>query len=125
MDEAGRSGGGATPKLPRFAGKVIVLTDASNSSATLQFCQMFRANGLGRILGETTGGNLRGINAEKFMFCRLPATGLEVDVPLVGFFPEGAPEDSGLVPDVAVVQTWRDIAAGRDAVMARALANNT
>jgi hypothetical protein len=121
VDEAGRSGGGVTPKSPRFTGKVIVLTDASNSSATLQFCQMFRANGLGRIIGETTGGNLRGINAEKFFFCRLPATGIEVDVPLVGFFPYGSPADTGLVPDVVVTQTWRDVAAGSDPVMGRAL----
>jgi Peptidase family S41 len=121
VDEAGRSGGGVTPKSPRFAGKVIVLTDASISSATLQFCQMFRANGLGRIIGETTGGNLRGISAEKFMFCRLPATGIEVDVPLVGFFPEGTLRDSGLVPDVVVRSTWRDVAAGTDAIMVCAL----
>jgi Peptidase family S41 len=121
ISDQGRSGGGVTPTMPHFGGKVIVLTDASNSSATLQFCQMFRANGLGRIIGETTGGNLRGINAEKFMFCRLPATGLEVDVPLVGFFPDGSPRDSGLVPDVVVTQTWRDVAQGNDAIMARAV----
>jgi hypothetical protein len=121
LDEAGRSGGSVMPKAPHFAGKVIVLTDATNSSATLQFCQMLRANRLGKIVGGTTGGNLRGINAEKFMFCRLPSTGLEVDVPLVGFFPDGAPPDSGLVPDVAISQTWRDVASGFDRTMDRAM----
>jgi Peptidase family S41 len=121
-DQQGRSGGEVTPKAPRFGGKVIVLTDASNSSATLQFCQMLRANGLGKIVGDTTGGNMRGINAEKFMFCRLPGTGLEVDVPLVGFFTDGAQADAGLVPDVPVSHTWRDIRAGNDPVMRRALA---
>jgi hypothetical protein len=120
-DDTGRSGGNVVPQTPYFGGKVIVLTDASNSSATLQFCQMLRANGLGRIVGATTGGNLRGINAEKFMFCRLPATGLEVDVPLVGFFPDGLPRDGGLVPDVTVARTWRDVATGQDIVLARAV----
>jgi hypothetical protein len=125
LDETGRSGGGVSPKAPHFTGKVVVLTDATNSSATLQFCQMLRANGLGKIVGGTTGGNLRGINAEKFMFCRLPGTGLEVDVPLVGFFPDGAPADSGLVPDIAVAPRWQDIAQGSDPVMDRALSAST
>ena len=120
-DNTGRSGDDITPKLPHFTGKVIVITDASNSSATLQFCQMLRANRLGTIIGGTTGGNLRGINAEKFMFCRLPGTGIEVDVPLVGFFPAGNPADSGLVPDLTVSQTWRDVAGGQDKVLTRAL----
>jgi hypothetical protein len=121
LDEAGRSGGGVTPKSPHFKGKIVVLTDASNSSASLQFCQMVRENRLGKIVGGVTGGNLRGINAEKFMFCRLPGTGLEVDVPLVGFFPTGSPRDGGLVPDVTVTRSWRDIARGNDPVMTRAL----
>jgi Peptidase family S41 len=125
IDQEGRSGGGATPKATHFKGKVIVLTDATNSSATLQFCQMLRANGLGKVVGGTTGGNLRGINAEKFMFCRLPATGLEVDVPLVGFFPDGSTRDGGLVPDVVVTRTWQDVARGYDRVMDTALKDAT
>lgn len=120
-DQQGRSGGGITPKGLGFSGKVIVLTDASISSATLQFCQMLRANGLGKIVGGPTGGNLRGINAEKFMFARLPGTGLEVDVPLVGFFTDGVQPDSGLVPDIATPLTWRDIADGNDPALFRAL----
>jgi Peptidase family S41 len=121
LDEAGRSGGGVTPKATYFGGKVIVLSDAANSSATLQFCQMLRANGLGRIVGSITGGNLRGINAEKFMFARLPGTGLEVDVPLVGYYPNDNPRDGGLIPDQIVSPTWRDIALGRDRVLDRAI----
>jgi hypothetical protein len=122
LDEAGRSGGDVTPKASYFGGKVVVLTDATNSSATLQFCQMLRTHRLGTIIGGITGGNLRGINAEKFMFARLPATGLEVDVPLVGFYPAGKPVDSGLVPDRIITPTWRDIAAGTDPVLDAALA---
>jgi hypothetical protein len=125
LDESGRSGSSVTPKAPHFMGKVVVLTDATNSSATLQFCQMLRANDLGKIVGGATGGNLRGINAEKFMFCRLPGTGIEVDVPLVGFFPQGAQADSGLVPDIAVAPRWQDIARGNDPVMERALRAST
>jgi C-terminal processing protease CtpA/Prc len=121
-DNAGRSGGAVAPKDPHFSGTVVVLTDAAISSATLQFCQMFRANRLGTIMGETTGGNLRGINAEKFFFARLPGTGIEVDVPLVGFFPDGNPADSGLVPDRIVRTTWQDVASARDPVLAAAIA---
>jgi hypothetical protein len=120
VDQTGRSGGQTLPIQPYFAGKTIVLTDASNSSATLQFCQLFRANRLGQIIGATTGGNLRGINAEKFFFANLPKTGIVVDVPLVGFFPSGNPPDGGLVPDITLEPSWLDIGRGDDVVMARA-----
>ena len=109
-------------KGPRLTLPVAILTSAVNSSATFQFAQRAQRNGLAKLYGGTTGGNRRGINGGCFFFVRLPASGLEFDLPLVGYFPAGRQPDSGLVPDVAVSATVADIADGRDSVIARARA---
>jgi hypothetical protein len=111
-----------TPKGPRFTGKVVVLTDAQNSSATFQFAQRTQKLGLGKLCGGPTGGNQRGINGGAFFFLELPGSGLEADVPLISRFPLTPKPDAGLTPDIAVEVTAQDIAAGRDRVMETALA---
>jgi hypothetical protein len=92
-----------------------------NSSATFQFADLVQASKLGLLVGAPTGGNRRGINGGAFFFLRLPASGLEVDLPLIGTFPATPQPDAGLTPDVAVAETQEDIAQGRDTVLNRAL----
>ena len=106
------------PKGPRYEGEVVVLTSAQNSSATFAFAQLVRCERLGRLIGETTGGNRRGINGGSFYFLRLPETGLEADLPLIGTFPLAAQPDAGIVPDHLIIPTVADLAAGRDPVLA-------
>ncbi len=109
------------PIGPRFAGRLFVLTSAQNSSATFQFAAIVRANRLGTLIGGATGGNRRGINGGAYYFLRLPESGLEIDLPLIGYFPPTPQPDAGVMPDVAVGPTPEDIAAGRDPVLERAL----
>lgn len=115
------------PRGRRFTRPVVVLCDASNSSATFQFAQTVKDNGLATLLGQTTGGNRRGINGGAFFFLRLPASGFEIDLPLIASFPATPQPDAGIEPDVFVPITAADIAEGRDAEMeaatARILAN--
>lgn len=106
------------PEGRRFKGKVAVLCDASNSSATFGFDQTVKDNGLATLVGQTTGGNRRGINGGAFFFLKLPVSGLEVDLPLIASFPATPQPDAAIAPDIAVPMTVRDIAAGRDAQMA-------
>ncbi len=100
----------------------MVLVDAMNSSATFSFARLVKDAGLGTLIGEPTGGNRRGTNGGAFLFLRLPATGIEVDIPLIGSFPTTPQPDAGIVPDVVVRPTPADIAAGTDRVMAAAIA---
>ncbi len=110
-------------KGPRLTLPVAVLISPVNSSATFQFAALARRHNLARLYGSTTGGNRRGINGGCFFFVRLPASGLEFDLPLVGYFPAAPQPDAGLVPDVAVAATIADMIAGHDPVMARARAD--
>lgn len=106
------------PNGPRYEGEVVVLISSQNSSATFGFAQLVRRERLGRLVGETTGGNRRGINGGSFYFLRLPETGLEADLPLIGTFPLTAQPDAGIVPDHLIVPKVADLAAGRDPVLA-------
>jgi hypothetical protein len=109
------------PTGPRLALPVAALIGPVNSSATFSFAVKARLSGRVRLFGETTGGNQRGINGGCFFFVRLPASGLEFDLPLISYFPPGHPPDAGVDPDFRVAPTAADIAAGRDPVMSRAL----
>ena len=121
IESDGQSRAPILPQGPRFNGKVVVLVDAANSSATFQFSQLVQSRRLGTLLGAPTGGNLRGINGGAFFFLRLPNSGLEVDLPLIATFPSTPQPDAGLTPDVLVSDTASDIAQGRDVVLAKAI----
>lgn len=109
------------PAATRLKLPVATLIGSTNSSATFQFAAMARASGKVRLFGETTGGNRRGINGGCFFFVRLPASGLEFDLPLVGYFPTAPQPDAGLDPDVRVASSAADIAKGHDRALASAV----
>ncbi len=106
-----------TPAATRYRGRVWVLVGAVNSSATFQFALAVKESGVATLVGQPTGGNRRGINGGAFFFLRLPTTGLEIDLPLIAGFPTTPQPDAGVVPDILVTPTPRDIAAGIDAEM--------
>ncbi|MFM9827515.1 MAG: peptidase S41, partial [Sphingomonas sp.] len=111
-----------TPASKRLTLPVATLIGPTNSSATFQFALMARASGKVRLFGRTTGGNQRGINGGAFFFVRLPASGLEFDLPLIGNFATRPVPDAGLAPDVMIAPTPADIAAGRDPALDAAMA---
>lgn len=109
------------PASPRYRGKVVVLVDAANSSATFQFASLVQRERLAVLVGSATGGNQRGINGGAFFFARLPRTKIEVDVPLIGTFPAGPAQDAGVTPDHIVEVTAAALAAGIDVQLNAAL----
>jgi hypothetical protein len=111
------------PAAPRYRGRAYVLVDASNSSATFEFDQLVQQNHLATLAGTPTGGNQRGINGGAFFFIRLPNSGIEVDLPLIGTFPRTSAPDAGLTPDLVLERTQAGIAAGTDTVLESLLAH--
>lgn len=105
---------GIQPKGKRYEGRVFVLVDAACSSATFQFAATVKRHRLGTLVGQTTGGNRRGINGGAFFFLRLPNSKIEVDLPLIAGFPATEEPDEGIVPDIAIEPSVADIAAGVD-----------
>jgi hypothetical protein len=109
------------PRGRRFGGQVAILAEASNSSATFQFLQAVKGTGIATIVGGVSGGNRRGLNGGAFFFLRLPMTHLEVDLPIIGFFPDRPQADAGIEPDLPIADAPEDIRTGRDRPMERAL----
>ena len=107
------------PKPNGFKGQVFVLVDSANSSATFEFERLVQSYHLGTLVGEPTGGNLRGINGGAFYFLELPHSHIEVDLPLIAEFPEAPQPNRGLVPDLVIYPSREDLALGRDAVLDR------
>jgi len=109
------------PKGRRFAGKVAVLVGPKNASATFGFASLMQRYRLGTLIGEQTGGNRRGINGGAFFFIGLPGSGIEVDLPLIAYWPGTPQPDAGVMPDIAVPARVADVQAGRDAALGRAV----
>ncbi len=109
------------PAKRRFMGKVVILIGPKNASATFGFAATVKQHRLATLVGEPTGGNLRGINGGAFFFVGLPESRIEVDLPLIAYWPDTPQPDAGVRPDIAVPLTPADLAASRDRQMARAL----
>jgi hypothetical protein len=117
LSRASDGGDAIAPIAPRFAGRVWVLVGAVNSSATFEFISAAQRHRLATLVGQPSGGNQRGITGGAYFFLRLPRTGIEVDVPLIGQFPliDPLPPNAGIEPDVPVRPSLEDVARRRDA----------
>lgn len=106
---------------PRLDLPVAALIGPICSSATFSFARRARESGLVRLFGEPSGGNLRGINGNGYFFVRLPGSGLEFDMPIIGNFSQTRQPDRGVLPDVLVRPTISDVAAQRDPCLQSAM----
>jgi hypothetical protein len=111
------------PVAQPYPGRSIVLVGPQNSSAGFLFARDLQRGRAATLLGQPTGGNLRGLNGGQLCWVNLPASGVGVDIPLVSAFAAGDPPDAGVSPDVLVDPRWADAAAGVDTELqaARAL----
>lgn len=101
--------------------EVWLLVDASNSSATFHLAKTAKANGTATLVGQATGGNLKGTNGGGIFFLTLPNTKVEVDIPIFGSYPLGEMPDRGVLPDVEVQRTVEDFLKGRDVELEKVL----
>ncbi len=102
------------PRANNFQGRAFVIADATNASASFQFLRAVRENGLATIVGQTSGGNLQGINGDSYALLSLPNSRFEIDIPLYFQSPPAPQPDAGVVPDWPVEPNIDDIAAGVD-----------
>ncbi|MEM6785170.1 MAG: S41 family peptidase, partial [Bacteroidota bacterium] len=110
------------PAPDAFDGRTAVLLDVGPSSATFLLADAIQRTGIAPLVGQTTGGNLKGINGGQIVFLELPHTGLVVDIPLIGSRPLTPGPDRGVVPDVLVEPDVAALVAGRDPELEAALA---
>ncbi len=97
-----------------YGGRTFVVVGPANSSSTLTLASTIQTHGLATLVGRETGGNQRGINGGQYFFLRLPNSGIEMDIPLIGYFAGEDKPDRGIEPDVLVEPSLADIRAGID-----------
>ncbi len=97
------------PDNNNFQGKTFIIADSSNASATFQFLDYAQKNKLGKIVGQTTGGNKQGINGGNYFFLNLPNSKIEIDIPVYFQSPLKNQKDESVIPDVLVKKQADDI----------------
>ncbi len=110
------------PVAKPFVGQVVALIGPQNSSAGFLIARDLQRAGAATLIGQPTGGNLRGLNGGQLAWITLPASGVAVDIPLLAHFAPGEPPDAGVMPDVRVAPSFADALAGRDTDMLAARA---
>lgn len=105
------------PSNNSYSGKVYLLVGPENSSASFFLAHYLKTLKRATLIGTETGGNLNGINGEKFVMLHLPNSGIEVDIPLIGYFARTEQPDQGIMPDVVVEKTVADLQEETDPVL--------
>ncbi|MFK7947555.1 MAG: S41 family peptidase [Saprospiraceae bacterium] len=102
------------PSRKRFKGNIYVICNAANSSATFNMATYCKRYNLATLVGQTTGGNQRGITGGRMFFLNLPNSKIELDIPLISAPVDYNIPDEGIKPDVIVERSVNDIINGID-----------
>jgi len=112
------------PRADRFTGRSFLLVGPENSSATFSLAQLAQQTGAATLVGQPTGGNLRGLNGGQLAWVTLPNSGVAVDIPLLATSYGAATPDAGITPDILVRRSFNGQVENRDEEM-EALATQT
>ena len=114
------------PVATPYPGRSVVLVGPQNSSAGFLFARDLQRSGAAVLIGQPTGGHLRGLNSGQIAWLTLPASGVAVDIPLRAAFTvdeDGEPAPNhGVLPELPVAPRFEDAAAGIDTTLAAAVA---
>ena len=113
----------STPSRRPYTGKLVVLVDAGSASATEVFARTMQRTQRGTILGDTTAGAVmqsrlwpHSIGADIVVVYGVSVTDADIIMP-----DGGRLENLGVVPDIIVLPSGKDLADGRDPALARAI----
>lgn len=104
-----------------FQGNTFLLVNAANSSATFFLTSALKRNKIATIVGSETGGNLKGTNGGQLFFLTLPNSKIEIDIPLIGYYPLIVQPDKGITPDIEVALKITDMLSGKDKVLEKTI----
>lgn len=103
-----------SPKAKTYRGKVYLIADASNSSGTYFLINYLKNNQLATVVGQTSGGNQQGITGGQILYLNLPHSKVEVDIPLIGYYPSSPKPNQGIEPNIYIQPTVQALVEGRD-----------
>jgi C-terminal processing protease CtpA/Prc len=97
------------PYENNFHGKTYLLVSSKNASAAFTLPFYAKKYNLATLVGQETGGNLRGFNGSLYLSIVLPNSKFEFDISLLASVIDPNAEDSGVIPDVYVKQQPEDV----------------
>jgi hypothetical protein len=105
-----------------FKGDIIILTNAgsfSNGSVVAWYAQEYCD---ATVIGEETGSRAEGFAAGSRQRLKLPNTGISLNIPryLFTYTTNRTIRNRGVIPDIAVEYTFRDLAEKKDPVLQKA-----
>jgi Peptidase family S41 len=107
------------PSKHAFTGNVIVLQNPGTNSAASMICSYLKSLGRATLVGEETGASYEGANAGFKLRYTLPKTKIEIILPVMRYEYDvkdiNGPRGRGVIPDVKVVNTVKDMLANKDA----------
>ncbi|HQQ94988.1 MAG TPA: S41 family peptidase [Bacteroidia bacterium] len=106
-------------KKNHFGGKIMVLINGGSFSASCMLGAYLKTiNGV-RFIGEESGGAAGGCNAGVTPYYTLPNTGIRLRIPAfrITYDPFAGAIEHGLIPDVQIHYSFRDLAARKDLEM--------
>ncbi len=112
------------PQQPVFTGRVTLLADGTTFSTASEFTSIFKSNRRGFIVGGESGNAYQGDSGATVGLV-LPESGLILNVPVVRYDLAVAPLQPGargVLPDIIVEPSFEDRMAGRDPLLATAVA---
>jgi hypothetical protein len=107
-----------TPAAGAFKGRTYLLVSGENSSAGFQLAWLAQQARAAILIGQPTGGNLRGLNGGQLTWVTLPNSSVSVDIPLLAHIYAADTPDKSVVPDIVVPRTFEGLREGRDEEMA-------
>lgn len=105
------------PQTPVYAGRLLLLIDRGCTCACEDFVMPFKITKRAQLVGETTAGSFSFTNFTQF------DNGMMLNIASVRHtFPDGSKfEGVGIAPDFEIEPTARDLKAGQDVILDRAL----
>lgn len=110
------------PAALAWRGRTIALVGPNNSSAGFLLARDLKASHAAYLIGQTTGGNLRGLNGGQLAWMTLPASKVSFDIPLRAATAPDGTANAGLQPDLVVKPSLGKIRQGIDQEMRAAQA---
>ncbi|MDI1321238.1 MAG: S41 family peptidase [Algoriphagus sp.] len=113
------------PAKNAFEGELIVLIDGQCFSVTTEFAARVKSDQRGYFIGQETAGGYALNSSGFFTIITLPNSKIDLGVPRLGFHMADLnpvqPLNRGILPDLEVIPSAKDILNGKDPVMEKAL----